>query len=289
MPIDGMGCGGAGRGQSIAPITSQNEANDFAELMGSNPNVGYAGMHANPNHVMGAQATAQLGEQHSGTDHLMMSGLGMAGDGQQDFNLYNTNGDYDLSSYITGNQYVVQDVTQRVIEDNEGLAQRAANGNMNALEKLENKVAQELTNVNDIDDIEDRSLRRAYVEQGRSMGLSRDEMEHLLHTPISEIGSGSLIDSNSSISGSLHTVDLDRTRATSMGNGLYEVQLVSNNGKNNAHDNMDISTFYTQARSADQAVDLVNNAAERGDLDADGRYNLTDAGMNILLNNLSLV
>lgn len=240
-----------------------------------------AGMHG------GLDMNGELPKQHSGTDHLMHSGLMMRGDATQDFNLNDADGDYKLSSFISGNRHVVEDVTQRVMDDNKDLANKAANGDMKAMDKLEGKIAKELTNVNDIEDIKDKELRRAFVQEGEALGMSRKEMDHLLHTPLSETGAGGMIDKNSEISGALHTVDLKRTRATDMGNGTYEVHLVSNNGKNNAHDNMDISTFYTQADSAKEAENLVNDAVRRGDLDKDGRYNLSDAGMNIMMSHLA--
>lgn len=263
----------------------------MSQMMGQSPtqSVGRSGMHGGMDHgsmQMGGMY-GDLPAQHSGTDHLMQSGLMMQGHAMQDFNMNNTDGNFDLQSYISGNKYVVQDVAERVMEDNKGLAQRAANGNDGAINRLENKIAKELTNVNDIKDIENKQLRRAFIAEGESLGMTRKEMDHLLHTPLSETGVGSMIDRNSSISGSLHTVDLKRTRAEDMGNGVYEVHLVSNNGKNNAHDNMDISTFYTEADSAKEAKRTVNQAARRGDLDKDGRYNLTDAGMQMMMNNLA--
>lgn len=311
-------CGGGASNISAQSMMNQQDALDFQKEMnpntayaaqqaggaaqtmariaqGSNPgstqSVGQAGMNGGMNH--GGMNEGEGGRyggipmQHSGTDHLMQSGLMMEGDMAQDFSLNNADGNYDLSSHISGNKYVVQDVVERVMEDRDGLASRAANGNTNAMNKLENAVAKELTNVNDVEDIENDQLRDAFLAEARSYGMNDKEIDHLLHTPISETGAGGMIDGNSEITGALHTVDLDRTRAVDMGDGTYEVHLVSNNGKNNAHDNMDISTFYTQANSADQAVDLVNDAAERGDLDANGRYNLTDAGMNIMMSNLS--
>lgn len=260
----------------------------FNQMMqGSTMSVGAAGESGGMSGMSGGSQYGNLPMAHSGTDHLMQSGLMMQGDAMQNFELNNADGDYDLSSFISGNKYVVQDVASRVMEDHEGLAARAADGNVKAMDKLEGKIAKELTNVNDVEDIENDQLRNAFVQEAKALGLSDKEMDHLLHTPLAETGVGGMIDRNSEISGSLHTVDLDRTRATDMGNGMYEVNLVSNNGKNNAHDNMDISTFYTQAGSANEAKNIVNNAAEQGGLDKDGRYNLTNAGMQIMMNNLS--
>ena len=277
-------------------LMCQEDNLDFEKMM--NPNAGYGAQQSGMGSTMSVGAaggmddmdggmTNGLPKMHSGTDHLMQSGLMMSGDAMQDFNLNNANGDYDLSSYISGNKYVVQDVTERVMGDHGELASKAADGDMGAMDELEGKIAKELTNVNDVEDIQNEDLRDAFVQEAKALGLSDKEMDHLLHSPLAETGAGGLVDWDSKISGALHTFDPERTRATNMGNGMYEVHLVSNNGENNAHDNMDISTFYTRAGSADEAKNIVNQATENGGLDKDARYNLTNAGMNIMMNNLS--
>jgi hypothetical protein len=283
------------------PVTDYPEVSKNRVSNEANPSISYSAMartgqtvsvgdmnYGGMSHTQVA-SNIEMPKEHSGTDHIMHSGLMMQGDAMQDFNLRNGGGDYELSSYISGNKYVVQDVVQREMEDHKSLSRRAAAGDLEAIDKLEGKIAKELTNVNDIDDIEDKSLRRAFIAEGEALGLTEKEMDHLLHTPISETGIGSFVSGESEISGSLHTVDLDRTRAVEVAEGTYEVHLVSNNGKNNAHDKMDISTFYVEADSAKEATRMVNKAAERGDLDKNGRYNLTDAGMSIMSSNLQEV
>jgi hypothetical protein len=118
-------------------------------------------------------------------------------------------------------------------------------------EELEQRIAKRLTELNDWKNLNDQTKANLMLLSGIDIqSMDRDEREerinHLLHSPLPFGGIEEILSPDVIIDlGYTHTLDKDWTQATDLGNGLFQITMVSNN-MNGSHTSHSLGSFKVQ-------------------------------------------
>lgn len=165
-------------------------------------------------------------------------------------------GQIQARSTITGLRPVIEEAIARVKKDNP-----RAKG-----EELERKIAQQLTNLNDWDNLTPQTQAKLSLLAGvdfEAMGGKEREqkLNHFLHSvqPFGDITTPLSPDTIIDM-GYTHTLDKDWTQAEDKGNGVFKITMVSNNN-DGSHTGMVLGSFLVQfppGTTAKQAKNMGN-------------------------------
>ena len=203
------------------------------------------------------------GAGHSFLEHASAMYKGTLIEGQKEFGGYAFLGeDYITArSTITGLQPVVEQAIQQILRGSTVQKAAAASG---GYDKLEAKIAQQITNLNDWTQLTETTQAKLMVMTGINFdGMTTAEREstinHLLHSPLPFGEIKEVLSTSTKIDlGYTHTLDKNKTTATHLGDGIYEVSMISNNN-NGSHTGHNMGSF---------KIDL--SGYPRGD--GDGQY-----------------
>ena len=162
--------------------------------------------------------------------------------------------DYIIArSTITGLKPVVEQAIQQIV-GNRTLDQAAQR--LGGYDKLESAIAQQITNLNDWEQLTEATQANLMIMTGVNFdGLTKAEREasinHLLHSPLPFGAIEGVLSSGVKIElGYTHTLDKNKTEVEDLGDGIWEITLISNNN-NGSHTGHNMGSF---------KVDLGENA-----------------------------
>ncbi|NRB31966.1 MAG: calcium-binding protein [Rhizobiaceae bacterium] len=162
--------------------------------------------------------------------------------------------DYIIArSTITGLKPVVEQAIQQIVGTRtlDQAAQR-----LGGYDKLESAIAQQITNLNDWEQLTEATQANLMIMTGVNFdGLTKAEREasinHLLHSPLPFGAIEGVLSSGVKIElGYTHTLDKNKTEVEDLGDGIWEITLISNNN-NGSHTGHNMGSF---------KVDLGENA-----------------------------
>ncbi|MEP0943224.1 MAG: calcium-binding protein [Rhizobiaceae bacterium] len=209
------------------------------------------GHHNHSGHFSYAPGTTHDFAAHA--DYML--GQDVLAEGQQQFGGYAYLGETTIiaRSPITGlrpviDQAIRQIVGNRTVED----AAKRLGGN----EQLESKIAQQLTNLNDWQQLQTETQNEIMIMTGINFdAMTSAEREvsinHLQHSPLPFGDIEEVLSSRVKIDlGFTHTLDKNKTEVEDLGDGIWKVSMISNNN-NGSHTGHNLGSF---------KVDLGDNA-----------------------------
>lgn len=148
-------------------------------------------------------------------------------------------------SPITGMKPVIEQAIKQIV-GNRTLEQAAKI--YGGYDKLESKIANQLTNLNDWENLTEETQAEIMILTGINVdGLSAADREkyvnHLLHSPLPFGAIEGVIGTNVKIElGYTHTLDKNKTEVADMGDGIWEIKMISNNN-NGSHTGHNLGSF----------------------------------------------
>jgi hypothetical protein len=218
-------------------------------------------------HIFADHVVETLGAQMLTADQVLYGGYERVGPGR-----------IQAQSTITGLRPVIEQAIDDVTEHN-----RRATG-----EELERKIAKRLTELNDWKNLNDQTRTNMILLSGIDIAsMDRDEREHrinhLLHSPLPFGDIEEVLTPDVTIDlGYTHTLDKDWTQAADLGNGLFQITMVSNN-MNGSHTGHSLGTFKVQlpADTSVREARKIGNQMVVNDNNNDRLY-LDPAARNVL-------
>jgi len=163
-------------------------------------------------------------------------------------------------SPITGLRPVIEQAIDQVLRKNKNLSG----------EKLESAVANQLTQLNDWNQLTSRTQDAVMMLSGIDFdSMSKQEQEltinHLQHSPLPFGDMTEVLSPNVTIDyGYTHTLDKNRTRVQDLGNGQFRIFMISNNN-NGSHTGHSLGAFVVQTEpgtTAKEAKQIGNNMVQ---------------------------
>ncbi|MEZ5406549.1 MAG: hypothetical protein R2761_00900 [Acidimicrobiales bacterium] len=234
----GGGTHGGGGADTTAPAATATTQPAAAQPMADD---------ATADHAMGGMTGGVLETHgynvHDFTSHVIATlGEQMLAPGQQQYGGYERNGNVITArSPITGLRPVAEQAIAQM---------KKAHPDLTGVE-LEAEIAQQLTNLNDWEDLRPRTQEKMMILSGIDIAsLDGDVREkainHLQHSPLPFGDITEVLTPDVTIDlGYTHTLDKEWTIAEDQGNGVFKITLVSNND-NGSHSGHILGSFRVQ-------------------------------------------
>ena len=198
----------------------------------------------------------EAGTTHDFTAHAdAMLGQDALAPGQGQYGGYAFLGEYTIvaRSPITGLRLVIEQAIKTVV-GTQTVEQAAAR--YGSYEKLEAKIANVLTGLNDWGNLQPETQNEIMIQTGINFdGMTAAEQEatinHLIHSPLPFGDIDEVLSTRVKIDlGNTHTLDKNKTEVEDLGDGIWKITMISNNN-NGSHTGHNLGSF---------KVDLGDNA-----------------------------
>ena len=189
-----------------------------------------------------------VGTGHHFTEHVgHMFHEGMLVETQEAYGGYSFINDNHIiaRSPITGLQPVVEQAIDQIV-GNRTLEQAAAR--YGGYDKLESKIANQITNLNDWQQLTEATQAKIMIMTGINFdGMTKAEQEktinHLQHSPLPFGEIEEVLSTSVKIElGYTHTLDKTKSEVKDLGEGIWEIKLISNNN-NGSHTGHNLGSF----------------------------------------------
>lgn len=238
-PAADHGHGGGGTGMATTASTAATGGTTATQPATTQP----MGDHAMGDSAAGGALETHGYNVHDFTNHVVATlGEQMLVPGQQQYGGYERNGNVITArSPITGLRPVAEQAIAQM---------KKAHPDLTGVE-LEAEIAQQLTNLNDWEDLRPRTQEKMMILSGIDIAsLDGDVREkainHLQHSPLPFGDITEVLTPDVTIDlGYTHTLDKEWTIAEDQGNGVFKITLVSNND-NGAHSGHILGSFRVQ-------------------------------------------
>lgn len=239
-PAADHGHGGGGTGMATTASTAATGGTTATQPAITQP----MGDHAMGDPAAGGAMETHGYNVHDFTNHVIATlGEQMLAPGQQQYGGYERNGNVITArSPITGLRPVAEQAIAQM---------KKAHPDLTGAE-LESEIAQQLTNLNDWDDLRPKTQEKMMILSGVDIAsldgdVREQRINHLQHSPLPFGDITEVLTPDVVIDlGYTHTLDKEWTIAEDQGNGVFKITLVSNND-NGSHTGHILGSFRVQA------------------------------------------